>query len=94
MKEWLLILLLAQSADAATTCVGLRSGAQEINPLRPQSCSGNIAISAGVSLGQVWALRKINGLGHPTLARTLAGIQIGVSSAAAGNNLAVIVRIR
>lgn len=51
-------LLSLQTADLGTTCIALRRGFHEMNPIVPSHCGGAIATTAAGDLGLVYLTRN------------------------------------
>jgi hypothetical protein len=87
MTPHLLALWLAAfGADAATTHIAMRAGAQEL--ILTQRPIANDAILAGEAVLGGWLLHRLDRQ-HPKVARALTSIGIGMHGAAAVSNVRV-----
>lgn len=89
MKPLLIVMLLGQGADVATSLMGFHRGATELNPFIVSTQPAPfIAQAVGFGIAETLILKKIH-KNHPKLANTLGMIQIGGSTAASINNIQV-----
>lgn len=86
MTPFLLTLALLRAGDATSTAYQLSHGFREGHPLFSQSIPINLAEQAVVTTAQTWALQKLSHQ-HPRLAKTLAGIGIGIESVVVVHNM-------
>jgi hypothetical protein len=93
MKALLIALALARGAESASTWTAISSGASEGNPLLPKNAIANVAVVGAETAGQVWLLHVLERR-HPTLARNIALVAIGVDSGLAGYNIRITLEAR
>ena len=94
MAEWLTALILANAIDVGTTCVGLqRPGVRDVNPLMV-NCPTVVTTKTSLTVVQVAGVRYIEGRGHPTAAKVVAAIGIGVATTGAAVNVTVLWKTR
>jgi len=86
MKTLLLTLVLTHGVNAVTTVHMLHYGVREANPFLPQNPVANVVVSSAGETLAVVAAAKLSEH-HPTLARTLTSIGIGVNGVAIGFDL-------
>ena len=85
MKPILLTLSLLHGGDLATTQVVLSQGGVERNPLVPQQRAGNLLVGSAASVADIYLLHTLSKR-HPTLAKTIGLMAIGVEGWAVQHN--------
>jgi hypothetical protein len=94
MTPWLIALALARSLDAASSAYALQQpGLAEGVAWMPKTATGQIALQAGITTGQVYLYRHI-GKTRPKLAKGLSLLQVGMSGTVFTMNVRVIKSIR
>lgn len=88
MRLALAAVAIARMLDAGSTCVAIGHGGVEANPIFPTGCRTAIAVQAGTSTAQDWALSRM-AKDHPTRAKVFAWITVGVESAIVYHNMGV-----
>lgn len=94
MKTILILMVLGHGTDVATSLDAFHHGARELNPyVISQKPVPFVAQAAVFTVVEVMLLQKI-AKKHPKLAKTLAYVQLGGSTAASVNNIIVSRRLR
>ncbi len=93
MNTLLIVWLAAHGCDTATTSIALARGGVERNPLYTQSATTTTLLMAGEAAAVTLAVKKL-GPKHPTFAKAMLAIGIGVSGYAAVHNLRTIQAMR
>ncbi len=88
MKLALAAIAIARMLDAGSTCLAIGHGGYEANPVFPTGCRTAIAVQAGTSTAQDWALMRVHRT-HPKRAQIIAWISVGVESAIIYHNAGV-----
>lgn len=74
MKTLLLTLAIVNGADSASTCLALKAGLVERNPILPSSCAANVAINGSVTAGTLLLVREL----HTRSPKLATGLTIGL----------------
>lgn len=85
MAPWLLAFVFARGLDLGTTVGVLRQGGVEANPLLPQRPALNLTVGTAITIGEVAGVRALS-RSHPTAAKWVLAIGIGLEGWAIANN--------
>lgn len=92
MKPFLIALALSRALDVTSTCYNLAHGLGESNPFLPSTCKAQIGVQASLITLQVLSLSKLSHT-HPTLARAISLVSVGIESTAVVLNVHAVVKL-
>ncbi len=94
MTPWLIALAIARALDAGSSAYALQQpGLAEGVKWMPKTATGQIALQAGMTAGQVYVYSRI-GKSHPKVAKGLSLLQVGMSGTVFTMNVRVIRSVR